>query len=204
MTQTGNRPRPTGIEGVHANRERKMVRRSVVAALVGAALIAPGTALAGGWATVGLSSLPDGTRPGGTWTVDLTVLQHGLRPLTGLHPTLELARAGHGVATFPARATGRPGVYRAAVRFPAAGRYRYVVDDGFTARHRFAPVVVGGSSAPAAATPASAPGGDGSSPWLAGGVALLAGLLAAGLTRARLRRPAGVRDAPAVLDGPRA
>jgi hypothetical protein len=45
------------------------------------ALIAPTTSLAGGWATVGLSSLPDGAQPGEAWVVDLTVLQHGRTPL---------------------------------------------------------------------------------------------------------------------------
>ena len=34
------------------------------ATALAAALMAPATSLAGGWATVGLSSLPEGTQPG--------------------------------------------------------------------------------------------------------------------------------------------
>ena len=36
----------------------------VAAAALAAVLTAPATALAGGWATVGLSSLPEGAAPG--------------------------------------------------------------------------------------------------------------------------------------------
>ena len=69
-----------------------MVRRMAVAmAVVGAALLAlPGAAGAGGFATVGLSSMPDGTEPGGTWRVTLTVLQHGVTPLSGVHPVVHI------------------------------------------------------------------------------------------------------------------
>ena len=45
--------------------------------------MAPATTLGGGWATVGLSSLPNGTPPGEEWVVDLTVLQHGRHSARG-------------------------------------------------------------------------------------------------------------------------
>ena len=47
-----------------------------IAALVAAAglLGLPAAAAAGGWATVSLSSTPDGLRPGDPWNVELTIL----------------------------------------------------------------------------------------------------------------------------------
>ena len=120
------------------------------------ALICAGTALAGGWATVKLSSTPKGLTAGEPWVVYITVLQHGLasQPLSGLSPTVTIrkattARTTSGAVlqprTFKARPTSRAGVYRARVIFPTAGTWRYAVWDGFTqyggARtHTFAPV----------------------------------------------------------------
>lgn len=131
-----------------------MGRRTIIAAAA-VALVCAGTALAGGWATVKLSSLPKGLAAGEPWVVDLTVLQHGLatQPLCCLSPTVTIrkvaVRAPSASApvtkTFRARPTGKIGVYRARVVFPSAGTWRFEVWDGFTryggARtHTFAPV----------------------------------------------------------------
>ncbi len=109
-----------------------------------ACLLAP-AATAGGWATVGLSSLPPSdVRAGGTWNVDVTVLQHGRTPLEGVQPTIALRSEDGDVAgPFAAAPTGEPGVYHAVVRFPAAGTWTYTVDDGFSQVHTYAPVTVG-------------------------------------------------------------
>ena len=135
-----------------------MRRALVVGAAV--ALVCASTALAGGWATVKLSSKPTNVAAGEPWIVDITVLQHGLatQPLAGLNPTLTIRRVTGTRAlnsalkvpqarTFKAKATSRIGVYRARVVFPAAGTWRYEVWDGFTqyggARtHRFKPVTI--------------------------------------------------------------
>ena len=91
----------------------------VAAAALAAALIAPATSLAGGWATVGLSSLPDGTRPGEAWVVDLTVLQHGRTPLEGVEPRVLIEAAERrDEQAFVAKPTERAGVYRARGRVP--------------------------------------------------------------------------------------
>jgi hypothetical protein len=158
---------------------------AVVLAIIGL-LALPGAALGGGWATVQLSSTPDRLAPGATWNVELTILQHGRRPLADLHPTVTIASAT-GSRTFAARPTGRPGTYRAGVRFPAAGTWRYVIDDGFTARHSYPPVQIGGP----AASPAGAAAGAIAFDRLA--LAALAGIVAAGLALVlarRRRRPA--------------
>jgi hypothetical protein len=178
-------------------------RWTLAAALVaGGLLVAPAGAAAGGFATVGLSSLPTGTAAGEPWDVRLTVLQHGRTPLSGVRPTVRVTSAKGGqTLSFPARATNRPGVYRARVIFPAAGTWRYVVDDGFSLTHEFAPVRIGAGSAeppaePAAAQPPAAPAdaGDAVGPDLAAAfaAALAAGLLAAlGAMLVRRRAAAG-------------
>jgi hypothetical protein len=124
------------------------------------ALVCASTALAGGWATVKLSSAPKNVSAGEPWVVDITVLQHGLasQPLAGLKPTLTIRRVLSArttssslkeplARTFRTSPTSRVGVYRARVVFPGAGKWRYEVWDGFTqyggARtHRFKAVTI--------------------------------------------------------------
>ena len=147
--------------------------------------IAPASALAGGFATVGLSSTPDDVAPGQPWIVDLTILQHGRSeaPLDGLDPTVMVGDSGGERRSFRASPTGAPGVYRARVVFPSAGTWSYRVNDGFAgAIHEFPPVQIGGSSA-------SAGGSEGGpNVGLALLVAALAGL-GAGLAARLLGRP---------------
>jgi hypothetical protein len=155
------------------------VRRVLIAVPLALVLLIAPAAYAGGWATVGLSSTPAGTEPGSPWPVDITVLQHGVTPLEGVEPSV-IITSGDARKTFAAKPTGKPGVYRAEVVFPTAGRWSYAVDDGFITErpHTFPAVQIGaGTSAPAPAT-----GGDGGGPsagWLVPGVALL--LVAAAL-----------------------
>lgn len=94
-------------------------------------LTAPAVANAGGFATTGLSSTPDGLRAGEAWKVELTILQHGRTPLSDLKPEVVLTDADGNRTTFAARPTGRAGRYAATVRFPKAGQWRYTVYDGF-------------------------------------------------------------------------
>jgi hypothetical protein len=131
------------------------VRRPLIVVAV-AGLVYASTALAGGWATVKLSSTPKGLSAGQPWVVDITVLQHGLatQPLCCLKPTVTIRRIAGARSvsatqayTFRARPTNQTGRYRARVVFPRAGTWRYEVYDGFTqyggARtHRFAPVKI--------------------------------------------------------------
>ena len=122
------------------------------------ALVCASTALAGGWATVRLSSSPKGMSADEPWVVDITVLQHGLasQPLCCLKPTVTISRvaqvrstsaAAKKSLTFRARPTSRTGVYRARVVFPDAGTWRYEVFDAFTTyggarTHKFTPVKI--------------------------------------------------------------
>ena len=124
-------------------------------------LIAPAVAAAGGFATAGLSSTPEGVAPGQPWKVDITVLQHGRTPLEGITPRVRIS-SGDAIRFFAAKPTGEPGVYSATVVFPSAGRWDYQVLDGFndTMPHSFPTVDIGdgaAAAAPAAAQPAPAP-----------------------------------------------
>jgi hypothetical protein len=168
-------------------------------AAVVAALALPAGAAAGGYATVGLSSLPDGTPPGTPWHVTLTILQHGRTPLPDVEPSVRIRSAdGKATRTFAAKPAGKAGLYTADVVFPAAGRWRYSVDDGFSQTHAFAPVAIGSSrpvpipgsqtgASPAAAAKATTTG-DGGDVGAALAAAVVAGLLAAALAFALLRR----------------
>jgi hypothetical protein len=147
-------------------------------------LVAVPAASAGGWATVGLSSLPpSGLEPNQNWPVDITVLQHGQTPLAGVTPIVRVRDSGGKVVdSFTATPTRKTGVYHANVTFPGEGTYSYEVYDGFgtyggAKTHTFKPVTI-------------AAGGDGL-PY--GPVALTLGLaaaLAAGtIVSLRRRRP---------------
>jgi hypothetical protein len=156
----------------------------VLAVAAVAALTLIGAAAAGGWATVGLSSLPPAGLPANhDWPVDITVLQHGQTPLTGVTPVVRIRDDGGTIVkSFTATPTGKPGVYHATVRFPAEGSYSYEVYDGFTQyggaqTHTFKPVVIGAAND-------GLPYG-----WLALALGLAAALAAATTLVLRRRRP---------------
>jgi hypothetical protein len=109
------------------------------------ALATAGTAGAGGWATVGFAPLPEGTSAGGTWTPEITVLQHGQTPLGGLSPTVTIVDDESGaMQSFTAAETDAVGIYTADVVFPAAGDWRITVDSTFgDSRVTYGPVRIG-------------------------------------------------------------
>lgn len=155
--------------------------RMFVSLFLLALLALPASAVAGGWATVGLSSTPEGVAHGQPWKVRIEVLQHGRTPLAGVKPTIKITdRATGATRVFAARPTTRAGTYRARVVFPSAGRWTYAVNDGFGQDHQFAPVEIG-SGKPTAI------GGESDPPWTALAAALLAAV-AAGLVTARAQR----------------
>ncbi len=165
------------------------MKKLVLALALGFAAVAAPVAAGGGWATAGLSSLPpSGLEAGQDWPVDITVLQHGRTPLTGVHPSIAIRNleTGATAGTFRAATTGEDGVYRAVVRFPGAGTWSYEVDDGFRGTHTFKPVEIG------------AAGSESSFPTLpVGGVALALLLLGAAIL---LLRRTGAAPEPAAAD----
>lgn len=185
-----------------------MLRRIGLALLLGA-LGCPAAALGGGYATLGLQSMPKGIDPGETWKAEFLVLQHGRTPFLDGDPSVIVRRSdGERVGTFPARLVDKSGLYRANVVFPDSGRYEYVIWDGLSQRHTFPPVTVGDGGgdpapAPAPADPpapqraASTTGDDGSSAPLALVVAGGVGFLTAWVVLILLsrRRAAGGKPA---------
>ena len=162
------------------------MRRLLIAVpLVFLALTA--TAFGGGWATVGMSSTPEGAKPGEPWVVDMTILQHGRTPLEGVHPSLTIIN-GDARQTFNAKATEEPGVYRVSVTFPTKGLWSYQVDDGFVSGqpHTFKAVEIGAPGTTASTAPTTSDDGGPSLIWLIPGLALLA---AAGGVLLYARRP---------------
>jgi hypothetical protein len=155
-----------------------MKRMLLALALVALAL--PLSALGGGWATVQLSSLPAGTDAGGTWSPELTILQHGVTPLEGVFPTIRIYDGDGTPREFSAEPTGTPGHYRADVVFPSSGEWRWEVWDGFSQTHTYKPVTIGGG------------GGESTLPTgpVAGGVLAALGLAAVAVLLLRRRRPA--------------
>jgi hypothetical protein len=111
------------------------------------ALALAGTATAGCWATVGLSSLPkQGLKAGEPWVVTVRVLQHGRTPLANAKPEIRIRNASGELTAFRGRKTARVGSYRFRVSFPTPGRWTYVVYDGFVphcaSEHTFKPITI--------------------------------------------------------------
>jgi hypothetical protein len=187
-----------------------MTRIATAALAIAVLLLVPASSQAGGWATVGLSSMPDDARPGEEWVVDLTVLQHGITPLEGVTPVLRIAPEGADGAKlrpFEARPTKEAGVYRARVDFPSKGVWGVSVHDGFGGVHEFGVVRIGDEGTtmagggkfnpvdranaappPAPAQPTASESGSGIELGTALLLAALAGLLAAGVAGVWSRR----------------
>ena len=131
-----------------------MSRIALLAAVAFAALT--GSAHAGGWATVELGEMPSGLSTDEPWRVELIVKQHGITPMAGVTPSVEITN-GNVVRSFPARATDQVGHYVADVTFPSGGEWNTRFYDGFTdaVPHRLSPLTVasGGASASAAGFP---------------------------------------------------
>src|ERR671913_458019 len=162
--------------------------KKLLLVLAVAAVTVP-AASAGGWATVGLGSLPpEGLEAGQAWPVDITVLQHGETPLAGVTPIVRIRDSGGNVVkSFTATPTGTTGVYHAEVTFPGEGTYSYEVYDGFgtyggARTHTFKPVTIG------------APGD--SFPYLPVGLAAALALALAAGTVLALRRRTAAEPAP--------
>lgn len=186
------------------------MRKLMVGAVVIGSLLLPAAAGAGGWATAGIDppAPPEGSGPGDAWTTHITVLQHGVTPLAGVRPVVILTDRETGrKLEYPARPTGKTGVYVVRVKLPAEGTYDLSVYDGFAAyggaqTHTFAPITIGQTSAPpvgATEKPGPAPAADAEdgsiAVWPLALGALVAALAAAGVVLGRRNR----KKAPAAV-----
>lgn len=124
------------------------MRQLIVLSVLAVVLASAGTASAGGWASVGVDPLPTGIDAGEAWRTEITVLQHGVTPLTDLSPVITIRERDTGEwRDFSATATDEPGVYAASVVFPEAGEWNVVVESGFWGEGTltFGPETIGGS-----------------------------------------------------------
>lgn len=122
-----------------------MKRIAPVVALV--VLLVPAAAQAKG-TNIRISSAPNGTDAGETWTTNVIVTMPGNGRFGGVSPKM-IIRKGSVREVFPAVRSGKKGVYRVQVVFPSRGRWSYGVDDGFDRlehgagrMHRFPPVTI--------------------------------------------------------------
>ncbi len=154
----------------------------VLGAVVAALALAP-AASPGGWATVGFEPLPDGMSAGSTWNPTIFVKQHGVTPLEGLQPVVEVYDDAGAVREFTATETSEPGVYEADVVFPSEGDWSLTIHSGFGDSHvTYGPVAIG---APDAGGPSSR-----ELPIAGVGIAIMALLAGAALLVARRSRTA--------------
>jgi YtkA-like protein len=120
------------------------MRVLVVLYAIAVALVAAPLGSGGGWATVGFEPLPDGMSAGGTWNPTIFVKQHGVTPLPGLQPVVDIVD-GTGTSTkFVATETSEAGVYEAAVVFPTQGDWHVTIHSGFgDSQVSYGPVAIG-------------------------------------------------------------
>jgi hypothetical protein len=157
----------------------------VLGAVVAALALAP-LAAAGGFATVGFAPLPDDTSAGGTWSPTIFIKQHGVSPLTGLQPIVEIYDDSGALTSFDARETSEAGVYEADVVFPTEGDWRVTIRSGFGESNvSYGPFAIG--------PPAGGGGGSSELPVVGLGVLLLA--LAGGVAVLFARRSRGLTPA---------
>ena len=163
------------------------MRLLVVLSAIAVALVVAPLSTAGGWATVGFEPLPDGMSAGGTWNPTIFVKQHGVTPLAGLQPVVEIFDDRTGTASeFLATETSEAGVYEANVVFPAQGDWRVTIHSGFgESQVSYGPVAIG--------PPVAGDGGSRELPVVGLGLAalvLLGGVLLLGARRLRRLTPA--------------
>jgi hypothetical protein len=155
------------------------MRSLVVLGALIAALAAAPLAGGGGWASVGFEPLPDGTTVGATWSPKIYVKQHGVTPLAGVQPVVEIYDDAGAATKVLATETSEIGVYEADVVFPSEGSWRITIHSGFgDSRTTYGPVAIGAPGA-----------GDGTARDLpAGGLGVAAVALLGGLALLLARR----------------
>ena len=84
----------------------------------------------GGWAVVTVEDLPDHAVAGRPVQLEFTVRQHGVEPVTGLEPQVEVRGRGSPMRAVAAPA-GAAGRYRATLTLPEPGDWTLTVHSGF-------------------------------------------------------------------------
>ena len=101
------------------------------AATLGVALLVPLLAFRfGGWAVITVDALPSHLVAGTPTPLGFIVRQHGVTPLSMLHPTV-IMTSGRSEITVPATPGRLPGQYAATLTAPTAGEWTIRIISGF-------------------------------------------------------------------------
>jgi hypothetical protein len=111
-------------------------------------LAAPDAVDAGGWAVTTLDPMA-APAPGEPVDVGFTIRQHGVTPVAVDDVRLTVTDATGATEAFAARPEGATGHYVAAVTFPAAGAYRWTVEQGWFGPQELGTIDVQPLAAPA-------------------------------------------------------
>lgn len=194
-----------------------MLRRAMLSfALAAGLMVTPSLALAGGWATTTLDTVPDQVRAGETYRIGYTILQHGVSPFASRATAVRIRSSETGAdQIFPAQHDGPAGHYVAHVRFPTAGAWTWEITHEFGGQ-KLAPVTVAAADGTTVTAVDGARGGGAIAPtggvvgimrailpvitWLAAGLFAVQLFLAFGTRR---QRPVPVQPAGSSLGVPR-
>ena len=124
------------------------------------ALALAGQTLAGGWASVAMTQPPDDVAAGTETTFELTVMQHGVTPVSwpGIVVTATNEATGETISA-PAIPSGPTGHYTVALTFPSEGDWSIAYASGDLLMEGTAALAVGAALSPAPA-PGTAPVAD--------------------------------------------
>jgi hypothetical protein len=153
-----------------------------------------GTAVAGNWATITLSDVPDYAVAAAPLKLTFTVRQHGKTLLSGLRPSIQASTTAGLKAKFNAVAGHGQGEYTAVLTLPQAGEWTIKIVSGFNDSALTLPVlrvIAAGNDAPAPFSP------------ITRGVRLFAGKGCVGCHRHVEVNPERVTDAKMDLSGKR-
>lgn len=91
-------------------------------------LLSNSAAFAGGWAVITIDSLPGEIRVGEAFTIEFSVRQHGVTPMSGLEPTISAQNPETGeMITFTAEPGAETGDYTATLKLPTVGQWSWSV-----------------------------------------------------------------------------
>lgn len=107
------------------------MRRTFIPLVFAAAAALSAFAPMGGWATITVDPRPDSVVVGQPLDLAFLVKQHGVTPLAGLKPRIELRAPGRDTIRVMAKEGKETGRYYAQVSFPSAGEWSIYIHSGF-------------------------------------------------------------------------
>lgn len=163
--------------------------RKTFVVLAGVAIVfsAASIAVAGNMAVTVFDSLPEEFEAGRTYTLEYSILQHGVNPVEGANSVLTFTAVDDGeTLAFAATETSTPGRYRVDVTLPRNGDWSWQVSQGAFEPHVFGALTVAAASE------------DGFDlvPWILALAALAAGWFTLQEARSRLTTTHGLRGEP--------